>query len=218
MKLNFSTVLGSALVTTGFVSMIAVAPAAAASTAGICSITDVLLGNIPATACEGAFEGNDTGSKSTLLSDLNDNIAFKDLVAPGTTWSLGAKSDDAGSWLSADQDENSGDWSLLNAISSGTFVLSLKTAGYYSTYLFKDIDFTSTGLQGIFDTIGVSFNLDKKTGDRTAQDLSHASIFVASGGTTVPPVTPVPEPATLLGLAVVGGGLSLSRRRKSTSC
>lgn len=209
MKLNFSTVLGSALVTTGFVSMIAVAPAAAGPTAGTCDIQDVLLGTIPATACEGAFQGNDTGASSTLLSDLNGGM-FSSFVGADTTWSLGAKSDDAGSWLSADQDENSGRWSLLDTISSGTFVLSLKAGNYYSAYLFQGIDFATTGLQGVFDTVGVAFNSNNLEG----LDLSHASIFVASGGDT----TPVPEPATLLGLAVVGGGLSLSRRRKSTSC
>lgn len=210
MKLNFSTVLGSALVTTGFVSMIAASPAVAAPTAGTCSITDVLLGNVSATACEGAFEGNDTGAQGTLLPSLNGGM-FSSFVGPDVTWSLGAKSDDAGSWLLADEDQNPGTWSLENALSSGTFVLSLKANDYYSAYLFQGIDFATTGLQGIFDTIGVAVNKDR------GQDLSHASIFLASGS-TVPDPTPVPEPATLLGLAVVGGGLSLSRRRKSTSC
>ncbi|MCT7986323.1 PEP-CTERM sorting domain-containing protein [Laspinema sp. A4] len=191
------------------------ASAVAAPTAGTCSITDVLLGNTPATACEGAFEGNDTGAQSTLLGDLNGGM-FSSFVDAGTTWTLGAKSDDAGSWLLAENgttDSNkpyNGEWNLLNAISGGTFVLSLKSNTYYSAYLFQGIDFATTGLEGLFNTIGVAVNKGR------GQDLSHASIFVASGGPIVDP-TPVPEPATLLGLAVVGGGLSL-RRRKSASC
>lgn len=75
---------------------------------------------------------NDTGAKSsTLLGDLNGGM-FSSFVDSDTTWTLGAKSDDSGSWLSADAEQNQGSWSLLDAISGGTFVLSLKAGDFYS--------------------------------------------------------------------------------------
>ncbi|MCT7957995.1 PEP-CTERM sorting domain-containing protein [Laspinema palackyanum] len=215
MKLNFSTVLGSALVTTGFVSMIAVAPASAGLTlTGLsCTETDeVSLGGVPYTACEGAFAGNDTNS--SFLDDLNSGVLFNDHYNPTQTWSFAAKNE-GDSWLSAPETTD-GEWSftLPEVLNKATFILNLKSSTAFSSYLFKDFDFGGvTSWSGVFDTLGVSLN--PRNGN--PQDLSHASLYFASGGGTVDP-EPVPEPATLLGLAVVGGGLSLSRRRKSTSC
>ncbi|MGL5195240.1 MAG: PEP-CTERM sorting domain-containing protein [Chroococcales cyanobacterium] len=200
--------MGSALVTTGFVSMIAVAPAAAelTRTSVDCDAGLVSLGGIDATACEGAFSGNDTNS--SLLDDLNSGSLFSSYYDPAATWSLAAKSDDAGSWLTAPE-TTGGTWgfTLPEVLNQSTFVLSLKAANSFSTYLFKDFDFGGvTTWEGLFSTLGVSVN-----GGGNAQDLSHASLYFASGGSDP---AAVPEPAALLGLAVVGGGLSLSRRRK----
>jgi hypothetical protein len=204
---NISAVLGSALLATGFVSMLAIAPATASVT---CSVTDVSLGAFDATACEGAFTGNDTGSGSTLLASLNAGLFSS--VPSDVTWSLAGKSDDSNPLvLRANNGLNDGSWNLASALSTDTFVLSLKAGTSYSAYLFQGIDFLQSGLDGLFTTMGVALDGSGLAG----RDLSHASLFVASRNTGT---TPVPEPATLLGLAVVGGGISLSRRRKSPSC
>ncbi|HEY9837814.1 MAG TPA: PEP-CTERM sorting domain-containing protein [Vampirovibrionales bacterium] len=230
MKLNFSTVLGSTLVATGFVSMMAAAPASAkpkiadepptseilqSCTAGL---ELVGLGTILATDCEGAFEGNDTNS--SFLTDLNSGSLFENYYDPAVTWSLAAKSDDPGSWLTAPGEEeeiSDGTWgfTLPSALNTASFILNLKAGNSFSSYLFKDFNFNGvTSWSGVFNTIGVSLAGNGTEG----KALSHASLYLASGGSTVPDPTPVPEPATLLGLAVVGGGISLSRRRKSASC
>ncbi|HEY9298621.1 MAG TPA: hypothetical protein VIQ31_20135, partial [Phormidium sp.] len=124
---------------------------------------------------------------------------FSDIVGTGVNWSLAGKSDE-NSVLNADNGDNIGDWSLDKALSSGTFVLSLKTSNDYSAYLFKGIDFATTGLQGVFNTIGVALNGSGNAG----KELSHASLFVAD--VNEPPVTSVPEPATLMGLGLVASG------------
>jgi hypothetical protein len=208
---NISAVLGSALLTTGFVSMLAIAPATASVT---CSVTDVSLGAFDATDCRGSFEGNDTGAGSTLLDSLNAGLFSS--VPSDVTWSLAGKSDDSNPLvLRADEklllEGGLGAWNLTSALSTDTFVLSLKAGTSYSAYLFQGIDFLQSGLDGLFTTMGVALDGSGLAG----RDLSHASLFVASRNTGT---TPVPEPATLLGLAVVGGGISLSRRRKSPSC
>jgi hypothetical protein len=180
------------------------------ATSVMCNVSNVSLGGTAATDCKGPFEGNDTGATGTLLDDLNQGL-FASSVGSNVTWSLAGKSDESNPFLTADNGLSTGKWSLNKALSSGTFVISLKSSTAYSTYLFKNIDFSKTGLQGIFNTIGVALDGSGNAG----KALSHASLFVAN----VPsePSTKVPEPSALMGLGLVLGGMVVARRRKSGS-
>ncbi len=179
-----------------------------------CNLTDVLIGTTGATACKGPFDGNDTGAGGPLLTKLNQGLFD---VGSNVTWSLAGKSDSNENNLfgfEAQNDFSTGGWSLDKALSNGpsTFVISLKTSTNYSAYLFKDIDFSKTGLEGFFNTIGVALDGSGKQG----KALSHASLFVASyAKPNDPPKTKVPEPGTTIGLGLVVGGMVIARRRKS---
>ncbi|AFZ22492.1 PEP-CTERM putative exosortase interaction domain-containing protein [Cylindrospermum stagnale PCC 7417] len=201
MKTKFSTFVASALLTTGIVTTVAAAPTHAAVN---CSITNVSLGGVSATDCEGAFNGNDTGALDTKLA----NGLFSDIVGAGVAWTLAGKSDQGSNpFIQAANGSTTGAWSLKQPLSSNTFVVSLKASNSYSAYLFNDYDF-SKGLTGIFNTIGVSVN-----GQGKAQGLSHASLYISNKPKT-PPVTEVPEPTALVGLSLVASGMVFTRRRR----
>jgi PEP-CTERM motif len=216
MKNRFSTLLISASLAIGVAAVAAPAQAAkpvaneqtpkAAATV-MCNVSNISLGGTAATDCKGPFEGNDTGDKGTLLDDLKNGL-FATSVGSNVTWTLAGKSDESNPFLIAQNNLNTGTWSLKQPLSSGTFVISLKSSTAYSTYLFKDIDFSKTGLEGIFNTIGVALDGSGNAG----KALSHASLFVAD----VPsgPSTKVPEPSAMMGLGLVLGGIVVARRRK----
>ncbi|BAB76468.1 PEP-CTERM sorting domain-containing protein [Anabaena sp. FACHB-709] len=226
MKRKFSCISASALLVTGILSASIVAPAYARgggqgqsqasggqTSSVICSIGDISLGGVSATACDGSNTGNDTGDKGTLLSKLNDDDLFSSFVGTGVQWSLAGKSDGTNPFaITTDDGEiSSGAWGLGSTLSSNTFVVSLKAGNGYSAYLFKDYDF-SQGLTGIFNTIGVALD----GGGNAGKALSHASLFVSNiGRNTPPPPTSVPEPGTLLGLGLLATGMIKVRRRRS---
>jgi hypothetical protein len=210
MKNKFSTFLASAFLTTGVVTTLAAAPAHAAPPARPpaqpsvnCSVTNVLLGGVAATDCEGAFSGNDTGALDTKLA----NGLFSDIVGAGVQWTLAGKSDQANNFIQAANGSTTSAWSLKQALSSNTFVVSLKASNSYSAYLFNNYDF-SQGLAGIFNTIGVSVN-----NNGNAQGLSHASLYVSNKPKNTPRVR-VPEPTALVGLGLVASGMVFTRRRR----
>jgi hypothetical protein len=159
-----------------------------------------------ATACAGSFTGNDTGAKSTLLSNLNNGL-FSDFVGTAE-WSLFGKSDDGNNSFTASNNQTSGTWQLLTAITQ-PFVISFKSANSYSAYLF---DGSTPITSGTFNTLGVSVN-----GKGKAQALSHASIFIAN--VTAPEEddnVEVPEPGTMAALGMVAiGGLGVLRKKKA---
>jgi hypothetical protein len=204
-------VFGLSLTSVMGVYSLALAPSALAKTStATCSVTDVSIGNTSASACKGAFSGNDTGG-GTLLSELNNGL----FNVGDATWNLLVKSDEADSFgFEAQNGSSSGKWNLGKALGDGptTFVISLKTSTAYSAYLFKDIDFSKTGLQGFFNTIGVALDGNGNQG----KALSHASIYKATYFKPAePPKAKVPEPSTGIALGLVMGGMLISRRRKS---
>ncbi|MBD2362492.1 PEP-CTERM sorting domain-containing protein [Anabaena minutissima FACHB-250] len=204
MKNKFFNLSASVLLATGIGGAFTAAPAHAV----LCSTTNISLGGVEATACDGATAGNDTGSGN--LETRLDNGLFSDLVGSGVDWTELGKSDNLSNlFIEAANGSTTGSWSLKQALSSNTFVVSLKASNSYSAYLFKDYDF-SQGLTGIFNTIGVSVN-----GQGRAQALSHASLFVSDITFGDPDPQSVPEPATLLGLGLAASGMLISRRRQS---
>ncbi|HIK05254.1 MAG TPA: PEP-CTERM sorting domain-containing protein [Trichormus sp. M33_DOE_039] len=216
MKSKFFHFSASVLLATGIAGAVVNAPAQAApkpDVAGICQVSDISLGGVIATACDGATAGNDTGSGNPLETRL-DNGLFSSFVGSGVNWTELGKSDNSSNgYIKATNDDNDadklGDWSLLQQLSSNTFVVSLKSSTYYSAYLFQDYDW-SNGLTGVFNTIGVALD-----GSGTAgKNLSHASLFVSDIKNTPDPQA-VPEPATLFGLGLVASGMVISRRRQS---
>ncbi|MBD2560035.1 MULTISPECIES: PEP-CTERM sorting domain-containing protein [Nostoc] len=214
MKNNFSFISASVLLVSGIACASIAAPVYAAPRGGqtssaICSLADISLGGVSATACDGPNAGNDTGAQGTLLPELNNGL-FSSFVGTGVQWTLAGKSDEPNPFaITAANDFNSGTWGLGTALSSNTFVVSLKTSTAYTAYLFKDYDF-SQGLTGVFNTIGVALDGSGKAG----KDLSHASLFVSNIGKNPPP-TSVPEPASLLGLGLVASGMVMVRRRRA---
>ncbi|VXD17000.1 conserved exported hypothetical protein [Planktothrix serta PCC 8927] len=226
MKTPLSKIIGSTILATGVALSFIAAPAQAVKisgggggddTGGVlsqCSTSDISLGGVlgdlvDATACKGAFGENDTGKQGTLLGKLDAGLFATEFDNnEEVSWSLLAKSDETNNLFDAKENFNTGDWSFKQALSTDTFVLSLKSSTGYSAYLFKDYDWTK-GLTGIFNTIGVSTNKGQ------GQALSHASLFAANVTTVTPPPVEVPEPATLVGLGLAFGGMLASRRRQS---
>ncbi|MDX2097483.1 MAG: PEP-CTERM sorting domain-containing protein [Leptolyngbyaceae cyanobacterium bins.59] len=206
---RFSLIAAAIAVTS---AVVGIAPNASAAT--LCTDASVTANGFSYTACSGPLPGNDTGNQGTLLARLNGTGAFAptglfDNIVGDRTWSLFGKSDASGDTVEADNGDAKGDWSVSGI--TGPFVLSLKTSTSYSAYLFTGLTGT---IQGLFDTIGVE--LAGQGNDPTkGKDLSHASIFVASGGTTPPPPQSVPEPSAMaaLGLFAVGGLTALKKKK-----
>ena len=192
MKNLFAGVMTSSVVAASVLSLSALD----ANAATLAKTSDVTAGGVNATAVYGSNEGNDTGSKSTFLSELNGGL-FGDY-----TWELADKSDEGSSIEGitlnmTDQGSNSGTWSITGLDDSSPFVISLKAGNNYSAYFFD----AGSALSGDWDTIGTSLNGSGKAG----KQISHISVFVASNqfGDT-PESQEVPEPGTLVGLLALG--------------
>lgn len=150
--------------------------------------------NLAATSCAGSFKGNINGDASEISfldSHFHDSFIY-----------LG-KTDDSGSgpFASNPGEVTSGTLTFDTAL-SGSFVIGLKAAHYYSYYFF---DATTPVTSLTFDTTaGASTN---KKG--IPRELSHAALYVGS-------VSAIPEPQTYaLLLAGLGAVALVTPRRKA---
>lgn len=206
-KLMAASMLAGTVLTTGMGGFTAAIAADGDPTGLSCTSSAVTLNGGSYTACEGAFSGNDTGSKGTLLTKLNTEGLFADLVGTGT-WTVFGKSDEEGA-VDADNGKVSGSWDtdLSTAGAFDAIVVSLKSSTSYSTYLFtENLDEV---INGTFTMDGVSVNKKGK-----AQALSHMTVAYFQRETPAPP-KPVDEPATALGLGLASLGMVLVRRRQA---
>ena len=164
---------------------------------------ELLDSSIEASDCAGAFEGNDTGDKGTLLTNLNDNDIFGSYDADlGEGWSLFGKSDED---AQIDAEEVvSGEWSIdFSPEEYSVFALSIKASDQYVVYLFDLRPDADSIFGGEFETTGLLNNGGQ------VPDLSHMTVAVWDGE-----VIPLPAAGWLL-LGGLGGLAAMKRRRKS---
>jgi hypothetical protein len=201
-----STVLGASLMSVGLVAVSATDAFASES----CDVNNIFSDIATYTGCEGAFSGNDNTSEvNNLFKDVynsNASVSFSDKLdasSGSTDWFR----------ITNNNDKNEGTIEFLEDIDY-KFSFVLKASNSWSSYFFDGIE---KGTVLDFDTAGVSQN---RRG--VAQGLSHATLYVSDIEVALreeankPVKVYVPEPSAIVGLAFLGGGMFLSRRRKSS--
>jgi hypothetical protein len=159
------------------------------STSLTCMVTDLV---VNATACSGAWDGNDSNQQADVFAELQ-------LLSGGLTgWSVAGKSDDAGFGPFTSNPMTTAGTLTFDSPIAGPFAISLKASNQFSLYYY-DASHTSVASL-LFNTIGSGVN-----DQGNAQDLSHASLYV----------TPIPEPE-IFAMMMAGLGLMgfIARRRK----
>ncbi len=225
MKKVLSTILGASLMSVGLVAVSA--PDAFAGPKGdkgggkpggdgggqtgqTCNVNNIFNSVLSAENCSGSFGGNDKANDvENLFQDLYDENASVtsskklDASSGSTDW-FRITNNSAG---------NDGKIEFLQDIDY-KFSFVLKASNTWSSYFFDGIE---AGTILDFTTAGVSQN-----GGGSAAALSHATMYVSDIEVALreeankPPKVYVPEPSAVLGLAFLGGGMFLSRRRKSS--
>jgi hypothetical protein len=177
--------------------------------------------------CEGAFAGNDSNSQSTVEGlnlwgnatsiGWNNRDLYK--IDVESEYANGTKSVTS-SLLNYTLDIAGGPGGNKGTVTfdkdvNRRFAMVVKTQNSWSSYFFDGI-MKDTVLD--WNTMGVALD-----GSGTAgKDISHLSFYVSEIEVALreeenkPPKVYVPEPSAVLGLAFLGGGMFLSRRRKSS--
>ncbi len=169
---------------------------------------EAAMGLMGADACAGPFSGNDTGSGSPLLTQLNDGLfsSFGNF-----TWDYASKIDVDGYQKEGDidwditfdgdpNDSNEGNGSIDPSEIEGAFAISLKSSTSYSVYFYE----SGSEASGKWSTLGTAAKNNQGKG------LSHITLYRAQQASRN--TAKVPEPGTAI--AVVGAGLMLVSTRK----
>lgn len=197
MKKQLSLLMSSSLLAVGAVTALALD--AAALTPGVISCsTSNLAGS---SACEGAFTGNNSNQDLDGLFGVADwgEELFK--IEEGDPTSNGPLTVET-------VGDTSGTWSIDESFldMTETLMFVLKGGPSFSAYLWNGVD-----TSGTWNTDGV------QTGGRNPKagpDLSHFSIYRVPRKEEPEP-NPIPEPAAMVGLVMVGAGIVTSRRKKA---
>ncbi len=164
-----------------------------ATGAKTCDLGDT---TISATACSGAWSGNDLNQDLTAaLSALTGSNLYSFVGTSSTTTGIDSPFTNAFS--------STGGTFTFSGMITESFVLALKAGNSFSLYYYE----VPPGISELtFSTIGLELNNAGKP-----LGLSHASMYAAGGDITI---TVVPEPSTyammLAGVGVLG---FLARRR-----
>lgn len=192
MKTTISAILGSALLATGAVATLAAAPAQAALSSCTSIMTDRVVGEI---GCQVSSEDQDNvGNNAPLTVNTEGFFNFTDWAFSGKLGVSGYSGDGTG---------QSGNWNLSNVIdNTWTDIMLVFKSGQEDLIGYR---FAPTTTSGTWQSPFLMQNGNYR-------DVSHVSVYYRAG--VVRPPVDVPEPATLLGLGVVGAGLFAGRKGK----
>ncbi|HLP90616.1 MAG TPA: PEP-CTERM sorting domain-containing protein [Nostocaceae cyanobacterium] len=194
MKSKLAKLFSSVFLTAGVASAVMTAPAQGAIVACPSSIS-------------GLVSGTDACQRSTTFNQdsVNPNDPLTVNLEGGffgfTDWAFGGKIGETAGYTGTKQGQ-SGTWNISGAVQSNWSDVMLLFKSGNNTYL-TGYNVTDSITSGIWST-----PFDKK-------DVSHISVYYRPKSTE-PRVT-VPEPATIIGLGLVVGGMVMVRRRK-VSC
>ncbi|MGA9378267.1 MAG: PEP-CTERM sorting domain-containing protein [Phormidium sp.] len=196
MKNTISTLLGSALLATGIASALVTAPANA-FTLGSCSTS-----NVSGSVSCGVGEANQDSVNPKDPLTVNEE-AFFGL----SDWTFDGKIGTAGYTGTGDGSGKSGSWDISSVFQDTWNDVML---------VFKSGNGTTlTGFLLEKGQTAGSWSSPFLQPGKDPKDVSHISVYYTSGGEQ-PPVSSVPEPATLMGLGLVASGMVMARRRKSS--
>jgi hypothetical protein len=148
------------------------------------------------------FLNNSNSSQNTV-----NQAGFFDL----TNWGFGGKIGVDSGYVGTKEGQ-SGTWDISSVVQSSwnNVMLVFKSGNGTNLVGYKLADgVTSGNWSSPFEKAAFNFN-----GNGT-KDVSHISVYYTQG--TKPPVTSVPEPATMVALSLVGGSMLVSRRRSKPS-
>lgn len=227
MKKVLSKVLGASLMSVGLVAVSAT-DAFGGQTPQNCSVDNIFNDalDLEAEFCKGSISGNDKKDKvEPQFQELYQNL----INDPQTSFTGSVTNDyklDSSSGLVKDE-ANKNLFEIINDNGDKSssriqfyqdidykFSFVLKAGNTWSSYFFDGIE---AGTILDFTTGGVSKN---QNGNRA--DLSHATLYVSDIEVALREEQNkqrkvyVPEPSAVVGLAFLGGGMFLSRRRKSS--
>ncbi|WP_204141902.1 PEP-CTERM sorting domain-containing protein [Halomicronema sp. CCY15110] len=195
MKKQLSLLAASSLLAAGALAVSAIDASALDLTGNVTCSTSNLVGS---SACEGAFEGNNSNQDLDGLFGIADwgNELFK--LENGATSNGPLTVTPAGG--------TSGNWSITQSYLDGIddLMFVIKGGPTFSAYLWDGLT-----TSGTWNTDGI-----EKGNGTAGPGLSHFSIYSVPR-TTEPPVETVPEPAAMAGLLAVGAGIVVNRRKKA---
>ncbi|WP_414564254.1 MULTISPECIES: PEP-CTERM sorting domain-containing protein [unclassified Anabaena] len=197
---KFSALLASAAIATGTIATLAAAPAHAATFACESSISGLVSGT---SACE--------RSNSATQDFLNTNpmTVNSEEFFDSTNWVFGGKIGENTGYLGTGEGKT-GTWNISSVVeNTWENIMLVFKSGQGTTLVGYQLEdgvtsgtWSSPFLKSVFGFNGGN-----------VKDVSHISVYYTVGDPK-PPVTQVPEPATILALGLVAGGMAVSRRRK----